>query len=113
MKHAPFPKQPHTNARSSSLADFRAEGFEQRLYIPPRNGPAGGITEDSIKRSLMSPVQAKQWYQETVPRPSGRTGRPRESGAMSSCGGDGAAVGVGEAGGAGQVGAHGGGGDVL
>lgn len=58
MKHVPFIKQPYTDARSLSLADFGAQCYEQRLYVLPRDGPAGGITEDSNKRSSMSPVQA-------------------------------------------------------
>ena len=31
MKHAPFTKQPYTDARSFSLADFGTQGYEQRL----------------------------------------------------------------------------------
>lgn len=39
-------------------ADIRAQSDEQRLYVVPPDGRAGGATEDRAERLLMSTVQS-------------------------------------------------------
>lgn len=58
VKHASLTKQPHSDAGSLAPADIRAQSDEQRLYVVPPDGRAGGATEDRAERLLMSTVQS-------------------------------------------------------
>ena len=79
VEHAPLAKQPHANAGSLPLADFRAQLGKQRLDVPPRYVRADGMAEYQGKCSSMLALHETygtvNWYQASTSVPHQRCAR--------------------------------------
>ncbi len=46
-------EQDHSHAAARAFNDLAAKGAEQRLYVPPRDVRAGGVSEDRLESALI------------------------------------------------------------